>query len=85
MVEEQSVNIVNTLKLLKSPNIEDFNKIEIKRDENSILRAIFIGLNLNENYHTHLRNEIENIIEESNYNNDIINKLNYENSKQIAE
>ena len=31
-----------------------------------------------------LRAELANLIEENNYNKDILNKLNYENSKQLA-
>lgn len=85
MAVEQNPDSANTLKLLKSPNIEDFNKIRIRNDENSILRAILTGLNLSENYHIQLRKELANIIEESNYNNDILNKLNYQNLKQLAE
>ena len=85
MAVEQNPDSANSLKLLKSTNIEDFNKIRIRNDENSILRAILTGLNLSENYHIQLRKELANIIEESNYNNDILNKLNYQNSKQLAE
>jgi len=77
--EQQNANIIIEKKFLKEPNIEDFTKIKIIEDSNNLLRAILIGLNLEENYCSQLRAELANLIEENNYNKDILNNLNYEN------
>ena len=82
--EQQKANIIIDKKFLKEPNIEDFTKIKIKEDSNNLLRAILIGLNLEENYCSQLRAKQANLIKENNYNKDILNKLKYENSKQLA-
>ena len=85
MIEEQNENNEIDIRQIKEPNIEDFNKIDVTRDKNSLLRALLLGLNLDENSHPHLRTGLSSIIEENNYNNDLLNKLNYENSIQLAE
>ena len=82
--EYQNANIIIENKYLKEPNIEEFTKIKIKEDNNNLLRAILIGLNLEENYCLQLRSVLANLIEENNYNKDILNKLNYESSQQLA-
>ena len=61
--EQHNSNIINEKKFLKEPNIEDFTKIKIKEDSNNLLRAILIGLNLEENYCSQLRAELANLTE----------------------
>ena len=69
---------------IKEPYINNFDKIKIKHDGNCLQIAIFNTLNINENFHTELREEISNNIKNYNYNKDILDTLNYQNSEQLS-
>ena len=73
---EKEVDIRN----VKEPNINIFDKIKIKADGNCLPRAILNELDIIENYHAELRKEISNNIKDYNYNKDILDALNYQNS-----